>query len=80
MQDNAAGVGELDRIAQQVRNHLLQAHRVAGHLLRHIWFDETVQSQLLAHHQRQIVSGDMVHDLAWGKLPRLDLQLLGLDF
>ena len=80
VQDNTAGVGELNRIAQQVRDHLLQAHRVAGHLLRDIRLDKTVQTQLLAYHQRQIVSRDMVHHFARGKLPRLDLQLLRLDF
>jgi hypothetical protein len=31
---------------------------------RHIRLNKAVQSQLLAHHQRQIVGADMVHDFA----------------
>ena len=64
MQHNAAGIGELNRIAQQIRDHLLQAHGIAIQRHRHIRFDETVQSQLLTYHQRQVVGRYVVHHLA----------------
>nr|VUD34924.1 Uncharacterised protein [Raoultella sp. NCTC 9187] len=80
VQDNAAGIGEFDGIAQEVRNDLLQTHRIAGHQLRNVGLNKAVQPELLAHHQRQIVRRDVVHHLARRELARLDFQLLGLNF
>ncbi|MNS76187.1 hypothetical protein D3C72_1097260 [compost metagenome] len=80
MQDDTADVGKLDRIAQQVGNHLLQAHRVTLQCQRHIRLDKAVKSQLFAHHQRHIVGADVVHHLTRRKLARLDFQLLRLNF
>ncbi len=79
VQDNAAGVGELDGVVQQVGDHLLQAQRIAIQRQRHIVLDEHIQRQALAHHQRQIVAGNMVDHLTRREGTRLNLQLLGLD-
>ena len=76
MQHNTADIGKFDGVAQQVGYDLLQAHRIAVQRQRHVRFDKAVQSQLFTHHQRQIVGANMVHDLARGKLARLDFQLL----
>ncbi len=46
----------------------------------HIRLDKAVQPKLFTHHQRQIVSADMVHHLARGELARLYFQLLGFNF
>ncbi len=80
MQHDAADIGELNGIAQQVRNDLLKAHRVAHQLRRHIRLYKAVHSQLFSDHQRQIVGGDVVHHLFWWEFTRLNFQLLGLNF
>ena len=52
VQDDAAGVGKLNGVAQQVRNDLLQTHRIAGHQLRNVRLDKAVEPQLFTYHQR----------------------------
>ena len=79
LEDNAAGIGKLDGVAQQVREHLLNTHDVAADLRRDIGLDKAVQGQTFTHHQRQIVADDVRDHLARDEAPRLDLQLLRLD-
>ena len=64
VQHNTAGIGKFDGVAEQVRDDLLQAHRIAVQRQRHVRFDKAVEPQLFTHHQRQIVGADVVHHLA----------------
>ncbi|MNL42521.1 hypothetical protein D3C87_1649810 [compost metagenome] len=80
MQYDTTHIGKFDGVTEQVRNNLLQAHRVAKQRYRHIRLDKAVKAELFTHHQRHIVGADVVHNLTRRKFARLDFQLLRFNF
>ena len=79
LKDNAAGIGKFDRVAQQVRQHLLNTHDIARNGIWHFWLNKAVHRQALANHQRQVVADDMRDHLTRLKGSRLYFELFGFD-
>ena len=74
-----AGLGELDRVAHQVEQHLAQAARVADDPARHIrrGVEDQLQAFFLCAQRDQV--GQAVQNVIQVEVNRLDLQLAGFN-
>ena len=75
-----AALRKLDRVAQQIHQHLAQTRRVAGHPGRHIRMDERHQFELLGigadgHQFRRLI-----HEVLKVEGRRFQLQIARFDF
>jgi hypothetical protein len=73
-----AALGELDRVADQVHQHLAHAHRVRAHLARHLVLDEAGQLEALALGLRRQQRRDVLHRFVQVEVGGLELELAGL--
>ena len=79
LQGHVAGLGELDRIAQQVEQDLPQPQRIAAHPARHAGGDAVMERQPALARHRPHQRGDIVQQRMQVELDLLQLQLAGFD-
>jgi len=70
---------ELDRVADQVHEHLAQAGRVAAHRARHVGCHFREQLEMLFARPHGEQAGRGVHHLRYVERDRFELQVLGFD-
>ena len=77
--DDFAGVGELQRVAHQIDEHLAQSPRVTSQPLRHRGVDQPDQEQPPAAGLLREQADHVVHDLAHRQVERVELEPAGLN-
>ena len=78
-QAHRALLGELERIAQQVEQDLLQAQRIADHALRHVGRDIGGELQALGGGLRRQRLGHALDQLDGRELDAFEVEAAGLD-
>ena len=78
-QADRTGFGELDGVAQEVEQDLLQAQRIAGHAVRHIGPDIGGELQALGGGLRRQRLGHPLDQLDGGELDAFEVEAAGLD-
>ena len=78
-QQHAAGIGELDGVADQVEQHLPHPSRIGGDQLRHVGRDVAAEPDALGEGLRRKQLDDIVGDLARRHRLRLGIESASLD-